>query len=436
MFLYLFLFTKKKTTLSLFLETIIYFLTVYFFNRFNYFTINFSYSIIFLIFFILFNYLYLNVKDENIFFIIKSKFLYFCISIILINLFYVSINKNIFLSSEIINFFLIFFSLSLIKEIILRKILLSSKKNKVLLYHSIKNKLILLSLKNDLSVYDYKWEIIYKEKKNNLADNLDINIKSKENSKKKNKFIKLISDLKFLNQTINLLDFYQLHFQKIPHFLSEFIDFKKLSRKCSNSFYSKYFKRFFDIIFSVILLLLLSPIFIITFLLLRFVDKGPALYSQLRSGIKGKTIKIHKFRTMRIDAEKEGIKWAKENDPRITKIGRILRKTRIDELPQLISVIKGDMSLIGPRPERPQIDNILDEEITNYRYRYLIKPGLSGWAQVNYPYGASIEDAKNKLSYDLFYIKYCSFILDLIIFFKTIKILYLWKGSSPKEKMI
>ncbi len=134
------------------------------------------------------------------------------------------------------------------------------------------------------------------------------------------------------------------------------------------------------------------------------------------------------------NAEKYGEQWADKSDNRITKIGKYLRKLRIDELPQLLLVLSGDMSLIGPRPERPKIDKLLRKHIQNYDLRYSIKPGISGWAQVNYPYGASIEDSKLKLSYDIYYIKNFSILLDFMILFKTIKIIMNGKGSIPVKK--
>ena len=136
------------------------------------------------------------------------------------------------------------------------------------------------------------------------------------------------------------------------------------------------------------------------------------------------------------DAEKNGIQWSSEKDKRITRIGKIIRSTRVDELPQLLSVIEGKMSLIGPRPERPKIDNLLREHLPNYDLRYSIKPGISGWSQVNYPYGSSIEDSKYKLSYDIYYIKNFSILLDCIIFFKTIRLVLNGKGSTPKKDKI
>ena len=136
---------------------------------------------------------------------------------------------------------------------------------------------------------------------------------------------------------------------------------------------------------------------------------------------------------MKINAEKNGPVWSKRGDKRVTKIGKILRRTRIDELPQLFCVIKGEMSLIGPRPERPEIEKDLEKEIPYYFYRRAFKPGLSGWAQVNYPYGASLKDSKEKTSYDIFYIENFSNLLDIIIFFKTIKLVFNLKGSLPNN---
>ena len=137
---------------------------------------------------------------------------------------------------------------------------------------------------------------------------------------------------------------------------------------------------------------------------------------------------------MIINAEQDGEQWADKSDKRITKVGNYLRKFRIDELPQLILVLSGEMSLIGPRPERPKIDFLLRKYIPYYDLRYSIKPGISGWAQVNYPYGASIEDSKFKLSYDIYYIKNFSILLDFMIFFKTLKLIINGKGSIPNKK--
>ena len=193
-------------------------------------------------------------------------------------------------------------------------------------------------------------------------------------------------------------------------------------------------KRFGDISISIFIIIFSFPLLIVCSFLIWFEDGGPIFYSQIRTGINGKEFKLTKLRTMKQKAEKSGPVWASQYDERITKIGSFLRRTRIDELPQLISVFLGDMSLIGPRPERPEIEITLKENIPHYDLRNLIKPGLSGWAQVNYPYGASIKDSAIKLSYELFYIRNQSFLLDILIFFKTIKLILNMKGSVPKKQ--
>ncbi len=190
-------------------------------------------------------------------------------------------------------------------------------------------------------------------------------------------------------------------------------------------------KRVGDIIVSLFLLILCSPIFLVVSILIFIEDRGPILYFQNRSGLRNIDFKVIKFRSMKIDAEKDGIQWSQRRDPRITKIGRILRATRIDELPQLFCVIQGSMSLIGPRPERPEIEKDLIKKIPYYEFRNLVRPGISGWAQVNYPYGASVSDTVNKLSFDIYYISNFSLLLDLLILFKTIKVVFTGKGHKP-----
>jgi len=183
------------------------------------------------------------------------------------------------------------------------------------------------------------------------------------------------------------------------------------------------FKRSLDIVAASILgagTLLLTPFLALA---IKLDSPGPIFFRQSRTGRAGKPFEIIKFRSMRQDAEHQtGAVWAAENDPRVTGIGRFLRKTRIDELPQLWNILIGQMSLVGPRAERPEIDTSLASKIPFYRERYLIKPGLSGWAQINYPYGASLQDAIEKLQYDLYYIKRRSLMLDLEIILKTINI--------------
>ena len=197
--------------------------------------------------------------------------------------------------------------------------------------------------------------------------------------------------------------------------------------------YQMRLKRSGDVILSIFLLILTSPILVICSFLIKINDSGPIFYSQLRIGFGGRPFRIWKLRTMHLNAEQAGPQWSTRSDSRITAIGSILRRTRIDELPQLWCVLIGTMSLIGPRPERPEFDDLLNQEIPHYRLRYQIRPGLSGWAQVNYPYGASVEDSSNKFSYDLYYLRNSSFLLDLLILLKTIRLVFNAKGSLPCE---
>lgn len=187
-------------------------------------------------------------------------------------------------------------------------------------------------------------------------------------------------------------------------------------------------KRLHDLLLSIVFLLLSWPIMLIAALAVKADSRGPALFSQRRTGLKGREFTIYKFRSMRTDAEAAGPQWATEKDSRVTRIGNFLRKSRLDELPQLINVLKGDMSFIGPRPERPEFNEDLEKQIPFYAIRHLVRPGLTGWAQISYPYGASVTDAKNKLEYDLFYIKNYSFILDYSILLRTIKIVLFGRG--------
>lgn len=190
-------------------------------------------------------------------------------------------------------------------------------------------------------------------------------------------------------------------------------------------------KRYIDIALSLTGLFLTLPFFPIIALAIKLDSPGPVFFKQVRVGNKEKMFKLYKFRTMRQDAEeKSGAIWAAKNDPRVTKLGGFFRKSRIDEIPQLFNVLKGDMSFIGPRPERPEFVEKLKQVIPYYSKRHFIKPGLTGWAQVRYPYGSSIEDAIEKLRFDLFYIKNLSPFLDTLIFFETIKVVLFGRGGQ------
>lgn len=224
--------------------------------------------------------------------------------------------------------------------------------------------------------------------------------------------------------------FYEKLYNKIPvdlfHNISSLIvldGFNKVKTRTEQGI-----KRLADFTIASVFLILFSPFFLIVAIAIKLDSKGPVFFKQKRTGEQGKPFTIYKFRSMITDAEKLGAKWASEDDPRITRVGKFIRKTRIDELPQLINILKGDMSFVGPRPERPEFDEILSNEIPYWMLRYIIKPGLTGWAQINYDYGASVEDAKEKLKYDLYYIKNFSLYLDLKVIFKTLKVVFFGKG--------
>lgn len=187
-------------------------------------------------------------------------------------------------------------------------------------------------------------------------------------------------------------------------------------------------KRIFDLILASAFFAVLWPFMLLTAIAVRLESPGPILYHQVRVGLNGRHFRIYKFRSMRQDAEKNGAVWAQKNDARVTKVGAFIRNTRLDELPQLYNVVMGSMSFVGPRPERPEFVTDLSQQIPFYDTRHKVKPGLMGWAQLKYPYGASVEDAKNKLQYDLYYTKNHSFLMDMLIMIQTVEIILLGKG--------
>lgn len=243
--------------------------------------------------------------------------------------------------------------------------------------------------------------------------------------------LRIFMKSKYINSSImSIQKWYEIHLECLPPKLVTKTYVLRGNFLINKKIYPR-FKKVADILISILLLILTSPIILLCALLIYLEDRGNIFYSQKRIGLFGKPFTIYKLRSMKVDAEKEGPQWASFKDERITFIGEIIRKTRLDELPQLICVIKGEMSLIGPRPERKEFEDKIEKEIPNYKIRHLIKPGLSGWAQVNYPYGASLKDAENKLSLDLFYIRNFSLFIDLIIFIKTIKLVANRKGAKP-----
>lgn len=189
-------------------------------------------------------------------------------------------------------------------------------------------------------------------------------------------------------------------------------------------------KRAFDIVASLMMLAFTLPVLVVAALAIRLESKGPVFYRQERTGLRGKPFMVLKFRSMRSDAERDGVpQWAMTLDPRITRVGAFIRKTRIDEIPQVFNVLRGDMSFVGPRPERPFFVETLSHEFPFYSERHRVKPGITGWAQINYPYGSTTEDAKRKLEYDLYYMKNCSIFLDVVILLQTVRVV-LWPGSA------
>jgi sugar transferase (PEP-CTERM system associated) len=189
-------------------------------------------------------------------------------------------------------------------------------------------------------------------------------------------------------------------------------------------------KRIFDLAASTLIGLVSLPVMLVTAAAIAIEDRGPVFYQQARVGRNGRTFRVLKFRSMRKDAEEGGLPtWASANDPRVTRVGRILRALRIDELPQLINVFRGDMSFVGPRPERAYFVDQLVQEVPYYNVRHSIKPGITGLAQVRYQYGASIDDAVQKLQYDLYYVKNNSLFLDILILIDTVQVVLFGKGS-------
>ncbi|MDB6025738.1 MAG: Exopolysaccharide biosynthesis polyprenyl glycosylphosphotransferase [Verrucomicrobiales bacterium] len=199
--------------------------------------------------------------------------------------------------------------------------------------------------------------------------------------------------------------------------------------------YIKKIKRAFDIITSLLGLIFLGPFMLLGILAIKLSSPGPVFYYQTRSGRFGKPLKVIKLRTMSVDAEKNGAVWAASKDSRVTFVGGFLRKYRVDEIPQIINVLRGEMSFVGPRPERPEFIETLSQQIPHFGERLMVQPGITGWAQVSYPYGNTVDDAKRKLEYDLYYTKHMSLFLDLFILLDTVRIILLGGLQKGKKKM-
>ena len=259
-------------------------------------------------------------------------------------------------------------------------------------------------------------------KKLNFQEKNILIILDKNESEIKNQDI-----LNFFKTSIEIIDTahaYEKYLYKIP---VEYINLSYMIEniKIKKDVAYKFVTSVINIIFSITILLLLSPILIISSIFIYFYDKGPILYTQERVGLNGKIFKLYKLRSMTISAEKDGAVWSTgASDSRVTPIGRIIRKLHIDEIPQMINILKGDLTLVGPRPERPEFVSMLEKEIPYYSFRHIIRPGFTGWAQIKYRYARTTEDSKEKFEYDLYYIKNKNIFLDIGIIIRTIQIIF------------
>jgi exopolysaccharide biosynthesis polyprenyl glycosylphosphotransferase len=220
-------------------------------------------------------------------------------------------------------------------------------------------------------------------------------------------------------QVRSIADFYEDAFRSVPvqHVSAEWLLGGGLD---TSNHLVEVVKRVGDALLALVLLVLTLPMALLTAVLVRLLGNGPVFYTQVRVGRHGRPFRIVKFRTMQVDAEADEPQWASGSDPRITRLGRVLRRTRIDELPQLVNILLGHMSFVGPRPERPEFVKKLEPVIPFYAWRHMVRPGLTGWAQINFPYGGSVEDARRKLEFDLYYIRHFSLLTDVVIVLRTV----------------
>ena len=230
-------------------------------------------------------------------------------------------------------------------------------------------------------------------------------------------------------QYYNYLEFYETYENKLPiSHLSPKWFLENTGFEIYHNNFNLKAKRLLDLFFAMLIGIFAAPVIILAAIIVKLESKGPIFFIQERIGEGNKKFNIVKFRSMTTDAEKDGPQWASKNDNRVTKFGKIMRATRIDELPQLWNFLRGEMSFVGPRPEREFFIQQLEKEIPYYNLRHTVKPGLTGWAQVMYPYGASVEDAYRKLQYDLYYIKHHSIPFDVKVLLKTVTIVIFGKG--------
>jgi len=306
--------------------------------------------------------------------------------------------------------FYLFYSKNITRE----TILIGKKEHLDLLYQSIQNNpqigLKIIYYSDDLIDTLKKYSTI--KKAIFILDTEDQKISDEE----------LINIYRNQNEIIDIAEAYERYLYRIPiDYISKTWVMENIKPK--QSLFYKLFSRVMEIICSILMLIITSPFLLIASLFIYLEDKGHIIYIQQRVGLNGKTFKIFKLRSMIIESETSGAVWSSKNDERITKIGRIIRKIHLDEIPQMINIINGDISFFGPRPERPEFTQELEKSIPYYQYRHIIRPGFTGWAQIKFKYANSMMTSKEKFEYDLYYIKNRNIFIDFGIFLRTVQIM-------------
>lgn len=420
----------KVRMIYFFLLCVVYFLNLYYFDFYDY-------KSIYLVIFILFLMYYLfDVANFDSYKVRIKKIL----TSVIINM---AVFLLMYFLTRNIKSVYIFFIYTVAQIILKCSILYFDRENiRVLIlgYDEIPTLKIVDIIKEKKNKYKYVGYVYEKEEKleNYLGKIEDIEEVAEKNniqeiifvSRKQVKvYADLVVKLKFKGITVvDYLGFLEREEGRVD--VDKIDDLWVLMSTGFNSFNSKLqkrIKRAFDFIASLILLVVSFPFMIFTYILVKK-DGGPAFFKQKRIGMNGKEFEIIKFRSMKVHDPNKFSKYASENDDRITKVGHFIRKTRLDELPQLINVFRGDMSFVGPRPEWNELGHDYEKKIKNYHLRYAVRPGITGWAQTMYFYSSTIEEVKEKLEYDLYYIKYQDLFLDIVILFKTVKIVIFGKG--------
>lgn len=420
----------KVRMIYFFLLCVVYFLNLYYFDFYDY-------KSIYLVIFILFLMYYLfDVANFDSYKVRIKKIL----TSVIINM---AVFLLMYFLTRNIKSVYIFFIYTVAQIILKCSILYFDRENiRVLIlgYDEVPTLKIVEALKERKNKYKYVGYVYEKEEKleNYLGKIEDIEEVVEKNSiqeiifvsrKQVKVYADLVVKLKFKGITVvDYLGFLEREERRVD--VDKIDDLWVLMSTGFNSFNSKLqkrIKRAFDFIASLILLVVSFPFMIFTYILVKR-DGGPAFFKQKRIGMNGKEFEIIKFRSMKVHDPNKFSKYASENDDRITKVGHFIRKTRLDELPQLINVFRGDMSFVGPRPEWNELGHDYEKKIKNYHLRYAVRPGITGWAQTMYFYSSTIEEVKEKLEYDLYYIKYQDLFLDIVVLFKTVKIVIFGKG--------